>query len=253
MTGPFKDHFSKQSPGYSSYRPGYPAELFDYLAAMAPSMERAWDCATGTGQAAAGLAQHFRKVIATDASATQIANAAPKAGVIFQVAAAEDTAIDPGSVDLVVVAQALHWFDRDAFYAELRRVLKPRGVIAVWCYNLLKVAPQIDAAINELYTEIVGAHWPPERQLVETGYATVDFPFYELSPPAFQMTANWSLEHLVGYLHTWSAVQRYKDTQGADPVKRVYHRLRQAWGDAELIRSTSWPLSLRVGLFSDRT
>jgi len=153
---------------------------------------------------------------------------------------------------LAVVAQALHWFDRDAFYSEVRRVLKPAGVIAVWCYSFLTVEPRVDAIVNELYAEIVAPYWPPERRLVETGYATVDFPFQELSPPEFHMTADWSLRHLLGYLHTWSAVQRYKDAQQADPVRLICDRLERAWGDPDLTRPISWPLSLRLASVTDQ-
>lgn len=246
----FKDHFSKQSAAYSGYRPGYPADLFRYLASTAPSLERAWDCATGTGQAAMGLADHFREVVATDASAKQIANAGRRDGIVYGVAPAERTAIASASVDLVVAAQALHWFDPEAFYGEVKRVLKSQGVIAVWSYGQLRVSPAVDAVIAHLYGDIVGPYWPPERRLVEEGYRSIPFPFEELQPPPFEMTARWPLERMMGYLGTWSAVQRYKDAEGADPLLSVEDGLMQAWGDGE--RVVRWPLSLRIGVVGRR-
>lgn len=245
---PFKDHFSKQAAAYSGYRPGYPPQLFRYLASVAPGRERAWDCATGTGQAALGLAEHFREVIATDASARQIANAGYREGVVYEVAPAEHSGIAAGSVDLVTVAQALHWFEPEAFYREVKRVLRPGGVIAVWSYGQLRVSPAVDAVIGHLYEALVGPYWPPERRLVEEGYRSIPFPFAALEPPPFGMSARWSLAQLRGYLGTWSAVQRYKDAEGADPLQAVAEGLERAWGDTAGERTVVWPLALRVGV-----
>ena len=158
----FKDHFSAQAGAYVKYRPGYPNELFKHLASLAPARELAWDCATGTGQAALGLVNHFDKVIATDASAKQISNAIPHEKIDYRVAPAEHAPIADNAVDLVVVAQALHWFETASFFAETKRVLKDRGIIAVWSYNLLRASPEVDAIIDDFYENTLGEYWPPE-------------------------------------------------------------------------------------------
>jgi SAM-dependent methyltransferase len=244
----FKDHFSGHAGDYEAFRPSYPAELFDYLARIAPGHDLAWDCATGNGQAALGTAPHFAAVIATDASAQQIEQARPCDNVRYKVAPAHAAPIAGSSVDLVTVAQALHWFDPPAFYAEVRRVAKPGAVLAVWCYEMHSIAPVIDALVGRLYHDIVGSYWPPERKLVEDGYATMAFPFDELSPPQFRMAEQWDYSRFLGYLGTWSSVKAYQRQNGADPVELVRPALEAAWGDVGLIREVIWPLNVRVGI-----
>ncbi len=242
----FKDHFSAQAADYARYRPRYPRALFAYLASLCPEHELAWDCATGNGQAAHSLAEHFTQVIATDASAEQIANAAPHAGVDFQVAPAAQSPLATHAADLITVAQALHWFDHDAFYAEVDRVLKPNGVLAVWTYSLLRFNPALDAVIKHYYGEVVGSYWPVERRLVEEEYRPIPFPFDEITPPAFSLTLAWSLDELFGYLRTWSATRRFMEDNDTNPISQIADDLTKAWGDAEK-RLAFWTLPLRVG------
>jgi len=242
-----KDHFSGHADRYEAFRPTYPAPLFAYLAALCPSHDLAWDCATGNGQAAVALAGTFRAVIATDASQKQIDQAHPRANVRYLVGPADEVPIGDHSVDLVTVAQALHWLDLPGFYAEVRRVIRPAGVIGVWCYQLHTIAPDIDAIIHRLYSDIVGADWPPERRLVEDGYRTLAFPFAEVAPPAFQMVHSWDLDHLLGYLGSWSSVQRYRTRTGLDPLELIRSELEAAWGDRAQSRDVTWPLHLRAG------
>ena len=243
----FKDHFSGHAANYAKFRPNYPRELFEYLASIAPGRERAWDCATGNGQATGGLSAFFECVIATDASERQILGASRKKRIEFRVAAAEKSGLASKSIDLVTVAQALHWFDLDAFYSEATRVLKPRGILAAWCYTLLEIAPEIDTIVNRFYDEIVGPCWPPERKIVEDRYRTIRFPFNELEPPAFVMQAHWSLAQLVRYLRTWSATQAFITARGSDPTEAITAVLSRAWGKATGGRIVRWPLSIRVG------
>jgi SAM-dependent methyltransferase len=243
----FKDHFSKQAAHYAKFRPGYPQKLFDYLGSIAPNRQLAWDCGTGNGQAAIGLASVFDSVIATDASEKQITNAALHERVDYRVAPAEDSGIDPGTVDLIMVAQALHWFDLNRFYAEARRALNPDGVLAASAYNLLHIDRAIDEVVNRYYFEVVGPFWPPERKLVEQ-FAYLPFPFHEIDCPKFEMTAQWNLDHLLGYLWTWSSTQRFIAAKGSDPLKEISDELRKAWGDFRQTRIVAWPLMLHVGM-----
>jgi SAM-dependent methyltransferase len=242
-----KDHFSGHADCYEAYRPTYPEALIAYVASLCSTHELAWDCATGNGQAAVALAPYFGTVIATDASQEQIDQARPHAKVRYLVATADVAPIDNASADLVTVAQALHWFDLPRFYAEARRILKPGGILAVWCYELHTITPEIDAIVRHFYSDIVGADWPPERKLVEDGYRTLPFPFDEIAPPPFQMIQSWDLDHLLGYLESWSSTQRYWNRTGEDPLDVIREQLEAAWGDPGRPRDVIWPLHLRVG------
>ena len=242
----FKDHFSKQAAGYAKFRPRYPQELFDYVGRIPPSRRLAWDCATGNGQAAIGLVSVFDRVIATDASGKQISNAQSHERVEYRVAPAENSAIESQTIDLIMVAQALHWFDLDRFYAEALRVLKPDGVLAASAYNLLHIETAIDEVVNRYYYEVVGPFWPPERRLVEQ-FDDLPFPFQKIDPPKFEMTASWDLDHLVGYLRTWSSTQRFIAAKASDPLEVITDDLRKKWGKPEQMRSVTWPLIVRIG------
>lgn len=226
------------------FRPRYPKELFEWLASIAPSQGLAWDCATGSGQAAVELAEVFDRVIATDASEKQIANAERHTRVEYRVAAAEDSGLDPGFVDVVTVAQGLHWFDLEQFYPEVRRVLRPKGVIAAWAYKLAKVSPKIDSVVNRYYSDVVGRYWPAERVLVEK-FEEIPFAFDEIAAPEFAMAAEWTVQQLLGYLRTWSATQRFRAAEGRDPLEEVEGELRDVWENRA--RRVIWPLMLRVG------
>jgi len=247
MAKDFIDHFASVSSGYAAFRPTYPPALFRWLAAVAPAQQRAWDCATGTGQSAGALAEHFSEVIATDASASQLAAAEPHLRVHYRLAAAEHSGLEPAGIDLVTVAQALHWFDRPRFFAEVERVLRPGGVLAVWCYGIATVeGEQVDALLQHLYHQIVGPYWPAERSLVENGYRDLSLPFESLPAPSFAMTSEWSLEQLAGYVATWSASARYRADRGRDPLEEIRAPLAAAWGVGSLQRKLQWPLSLKL-------
>ncbi len=243
----FADHFSAASDDYARYRPVYPTSLFETLAGHAPGPGLAWDCATGNGQAALGLARHFRRVYASDASAQQIREAKTHPHIEYRVAAAEHSGLDDASVDLITVAQALHWFDHDAFYREARRVARPGALIAAWTYVLLDISPDINAAVSQLHGDILGDWWPAERRHVDNGYRDLPFPFETVDLPAFVMTARWSLNDLLGYLQTWSATRRYRQQLGHDPVGHITAQLHSFWGPAETCREVRWPLTLLAG------
>ncbi|MGD8784787.1 MAG: class I SAM-dependent methyltransferase [Thioalkalispiraceae bacterium] len=242
----FKDHFSGHSQTYARFRPGYPEQLFYHLSQLAPALHRAWDCATGTGQSALQLAKYFQQVIATDASANQINNAAPQKHVEFRVATAEDSGIDSNTVELVTVAQALHWFDLSAFEREAQRVLVDKGVLAAWSYNLLTINPKIDRMINYLYSELLDPYWPAERRIVERGYQDIQLAMDKLEVPDFTMTAHWDLQQLTGYLNTWSAVKRFEADRHHNPLELIVADLHSAWGPPEQKYLASWPLAVQL-------
>lgn len=247
----FKDYFSKQAGDYAVYRPHYPAELFAYLAAQVPVHAHAWDCATGNGQAALKLARHFKRVLATDASAKQLMQATAHKKITYLVALGEKTPIAPHTIDLITVAQALHWFNFDLFFAEAKRVLKPGGALAVWCYDLLSISPEIDAVLQDFNENIIGPCWPPERFWIGNHYADLPFPFLEQKTPAFKMVARWRLQDLLGYLRTWSSTQAYMTQRGADPVTQVASKLAHLWGDDQKTKKICWPLYVRIGRVPD--
>jgi SAM-dependent methyltransferase len=242
----FKDHFSTQAADYARFRPRYPDELFAFVGKTAPANELAWDCATGSGQAAVGLARSFQHVIATDASASQIKNAEAHSRVTYRVATAESSGLEAGSCDAITVAQALHWFEFDSFVREAKRVLKNDGVLVVSSYLFLHATPQIDAIVNRYYHDIVGPYWPPERVLVERGLREFSFPFEEIAAPELRITMDWTLADVVGYLQTWSATQRYLAANGSNPLSLIESDLRAAWGDPASRRPVSWPLEVRA-------
>jgi SAM-dependent methyltransferase len=248
MTAEFSDHFSAVAEAYAAARPTYPPELFDHLAGLAPSRAHAWDCAAGSGQATLALASRFARVTATDASAAQIAQAPRHPGVTYRVGLAQESGLPDASVDLVTVAQALHWIDLPGFYEEARRVLVAGGLIAVWCYGLQRVDDEaVDDRLAHFYGSVVGPYWAPERALVETGYRTVPFPFDELEAPPFEMAHEWRLSELLAYLRTWSATAAFASARGFDPVTALAADLGPAWGPAGRRRRVRWPLSLRIG------
>jgi SAM-dependent methyltransferase len=247
-TKAFSDHFGSVSASYAKFRPTYPSALFDWLVSVVPAHDAVWDCACGSGQASVDLAARFTRVVATDASAAQIEAATPHARVEYRVAPAEKSGLPEASVNLVTVAQALHWFGIDAFFAEVRRVTKRGGALAAWTYGV----PQLENAratslVQQFYSVTVGPCWPPERAIVEAGYGSLRFPFAEIVPPAFAMTAEWPLAQLLGYLASWSATARYVAVHGKNPVREFAEELAPIWGDAERALTVTWPLTCRAG------
>lgn len=241
----FRDHFSDVAGAYAAYRPHYPAELFAWLASIAPGRALALDTGTGSGQAALGLAAHFDHVVATDASAEQVAHAVRHRRISYKVALAQATGMEPGSVDLVTAATAAHWFDHAAYHAEVRRVLRPQGVLAVWSYGYARISPDVDRVL-ETILEHVAAYWPLERSHIDSGYRDLPFPFPDLeNAPMFQCRMDWTAQQMLAYLGTWSAVRQARKVLGSDPLAEHASVLQAAWGDAK--REVVWPLMMRVG------
>ena len=244
----FKDHFSGRAALYATYRPLYPPALFEFLAGLTPRHRTALDCGTGNGQAAIGLVSYFDRVIATDPSAEQIRNATSHERIEYRVAAAQSSGLPAQSVNLVTAAQALHWFDAAAFFAEAKRVLAPDGAIAVWGYGdpLLDSAP-LDAELHAFNRGLLEPYWFAERKLLLDGYKSIRFPFDKVTVPTFELEMKWTLAELAGYLRTWSATLRYRERHGVDPVLEVERSLATHWGGANAQRLIRWPLHLLAG------
>ena len=241
------DHFSAHAADYAKARPSYPPELFTWLAQQCPARDLAWDCGTGNGQAAQALAGHFRHVHATDLSAGQVAQAKLHPRIDYLVAPAEASGLADRSCDLVAVAQALHWFCNERFYAEAKRVLKPRGLFAAWTYTLLHGEPELNTIVKDFYTNTVGPWWPPERRWVDLGYRDMPFAFDDIATPEFEIRLQWTLADLLAYLRTWSATQRCIKETGVDPCKALGERLREVWPDPKQAKTIIWPIALRCG------
>lgn len=250
MVTEFKDYFSKQANDYRNYRPHYPESLFEYLAGLVPDRQRAWDCATGNGQVALGLTPHFQKIYATDASEKQISHAFDHDKINYSVAVAEKVGLGNQSIDLITVAQAVHWFNLEKFYQEVQRVSKPGGIIALWGYWYFELPPEenhIDQMSRNFFTTVVDQYWAEEIKLLIQNYQTIPFPFAELKTPILKIETQWNMEEFLGYLNTWSAIQKLIAVQSHEPILEFSKRLVEAWGDPERKIIFQWPLHMRVG------
>jgi SAM-dependent methyltransferase len=243
----FLDLFSQHSSSYAAARPGYPDALYQAIVSLVPRRSRAWDCATGNGQAARDLARYFSQVIATDASVEQIASATPVANVEYRVATAEASGLPDKLVELVTIAQALHWLDHERFYPEVRRVVAEGGIIAAWCYGSFSAGADIESLLREFEFGTLGPYWDGRRRWVDAGYRTIPFPFDEIAMPSFELRVNWTLGQVGQYLRSWSAVVKYVRERGEDPVIPLLEQLQHHWGKSERSRQVTWPLGTRVG------
>ena len=250
MADSFPDHFSAVAGSYAEFRPTVPDALFDWIAATAPARRAAWDCGCGNGQATIPLALRFGRVAATDASIHQLRHAPRTAGVTWHCATAEASALAPGLVDAVVIAQALHWFDVARFWEEVRRVGRPGALVVACTYGrFFTGVAAIDAVLHHLHDDVMGPFWPLNRGYVDTRYATIPFPFARLAVPEFPMTRQWSLAELAGYVRTWSATQRYFDAGLPDPFPAAMDALGPRWGTER--RTVQWPLTVLAGRLPD--
>ena len=245
----FKDHFSRNAAQYSAFRPAYPEALFEWLAGHTTGHDLAWDCATGNGQAARGLARHYTHVVGTDASAGQLKHAFVNPRILYRVAPAEHSGLEDGTADIVTVAQALHWLPLTPFFAEVQRVLARGGLVAFWGYGLPSASSaRLDRELQRFYDVIVGPYWPPERQMVDEHYRSVDFPFVELEVPPFAIEHPLTRRGLEGYLRTWSATQRYRSARpNDDPLDQIAPVLAAEWPDPDEMRVVRWPMFVRAG------
>jgi SAM-dependent methyltransferase len=244
----FKDNFSLQSDIYSRYRPSYPDELFTYLASLTPGHKLAWDCGTGNGQAASSLVNYYDEVIATEPSEAQIRNAIPHPRIQYKVEVAERSSLRERSADLVTIANAMHWFKLDEFYTEVRRVLKPGGVIAAWCYQVPSVNNEVDKILMDYHDVTLGSFWKEPNRLVDLEYTTIPFPFQDVKDNVFYTTRMFTLEDLIIYLNTWSATQRFIGDRGTNPTEALVQPLAEVWENAEEQRKVTWKLIMKTGV-----
>ncbi len=245
-----KDLFSSQSKLYARYRPVYPQELFDYILEFVENRENAWDCATGNGQAARVLADHFENVEASDISEEQLKNAIRKMNIRYHHCPAEKTPFEENKFDLITVATAYHWLEADGFHKEATRVGKDKATIAIWAYNLFNSdEPVINSLIERFYYEIIHPYWDAERKHVETAYANVKFDFDLLPSKDFCIRLAWTKEHVTGYLQTWSAVQNFIKKNGQDPVELIQKEMDKAWNDTD-VKVLQFPLFVKLGRIS---
>jgi ubiquinone/menaquinone biosynthesis C-methylase UbiE len=241
-----KDYFSNHSKLYAAFRPTYPDELYNFIFRHLNVRDTAWDCGTGNGQVAQYLANHFSTVYATDISAQQLAHAFKAPNIIYSVSPAEHTSFNANQFDLITVGQALHWFQFDAFFSEVRRTGKQGGLLAVWGYGILAVSPEIDPLFLKFYHETVGTYWDYARKLVENGYESVPFPFESIKCPEFKLIVNWDLEQFGGYLESWSATQKFIQQRQYNPVPGFLDSIKMHWATGET-REVTFPLFLKLG------
>lgn len=245
----FKDHFSSVATTYAANRPTYPTALTDAIAAVAPRVGTVLDVGCGTGQLSTLLAVRFARVLAIDPSPQQIAAATPHPRVSYTCARAEATGVADGCVDVVVAAQAAHWFDLSQFYDEVRRVCLPDAAIALVSYGRITFPddPEPGARLDRFYEDDAGPHWPPERAHVEAGYRTLDFPFRELPAPELFIERRWTYATLMGYVDTWSALAGLRAARGEAPIAAFREIMADLWGDKDAPRRVRFPLALRLG------
>lgn len=241
-----KDYFSGHAKLYAAFRPTYPPALYDFIFTYVTHKNCVWDCATGNGQVAQYLSGHFNQVYATDISAQQLEQAHQAANIAYRVSPAEKTPFPSRQFDLITVGQALHWFDHDAFYKEVRRVGRPGAILAAWGYGLLSITPEIDGVLQHFYHHVVGPYWDNARKLVDDGYQTIPFPFEEIDSPRFFIAVDWNLEQLAGYLESWSSTQKYIHIHQHNPVSELVTRLKPGW-PPHAVKAVSFPVFMRMG------
>jgi ubiquinone/menaquinone biosynthesis C-methylase UbiE len=241
-----KDLFSGHSQIYAAFRPTYPEELYECIFSHVDQKSIAWDCATGNGQAAQRLAKDFEKVFATDISQKQIDQAFRAENIVYSVSKAEETNFTDNQFDLITVGQAIHWIDTSRFYSEVIRTSKQNATLAIWGYSLLSITPEIDSILLEFYTNVVGKYWDEARKLVDNKYRDIPFPFEQIKTPEFQLKVSWTLDHLAGYLTSWSATQRYIQSHSTDPVPQVIKKISSVWEEGEH-KQAIFPLFLKLG------
>jgi ubiquinone/menaquinone biosynthesis C-methylase UbiE len=238
--------FSGVAAEYAASRPRYPPALFEWLASTAARRDAAWDAATGNGQAAVGLARHFERVVATDVSPVQVGHGMRHPRIEYRVARAEESGLEPDSMDLVAVAAAIHWFDRPRFYEEVRRVIRPGGTLAAWTYHVAYVGPPLGAVLVPFYRDVVGPYFAAGARMVDARYEGLSLPGEPLKPPPLSVSTRWNAHQVMRFIRTWSGVQAYITVAGKDPVVEIEEAIRAALGGGDSAVELTWPLYVRA-------
>lgn len=241
-----RNWFDAGGAAYAQFRPRYPSALVAFLATLSPTRDLAIDVGCGNGQLTVQLAEFFTSVIGADPSPDQLASARSHPRVRYRRAGADELPCPDGTANLITSAQAAHWFDLPAFYAEVRRVAAPGAVVALITYGRQHLDAELDGRFQEFYREEMGPYWPPERRFVDDGYRTLEFPFDEIDTPAFEIRASFDLAALLGYLSTWSATRNAREAGRTDILERFTADITELWGDPSTNRPVGWPISLRV-------
>ncbi|XP_074655132.1 putative methyltransferase DDB_G0268948 [Tubulanus polymorphus] len=210
---------------YVKSRFSYPHDLrdiiLDYLkkdSRYRPPFGQLIDVGCGSGQSTPLFADHFQTLIGVDCSQAQIEEATRRnihENIEYRIGDSTSLPMKDESTDLVIVSVALHWFDLQKFYAEVRRILKPGGLLAVWNYRYFTVhydqTPDNTNAITDVckkliddwFSEIDGHIGPPPKN--DNCMAG--------TPPCFQNEKRfetavemiWSVNELVFYTSTLSS------------------------------------------------
>lgn len=241
-----KDLFSNHASIYATFRPVYPESLYQFIFQHLAQKGTAWDCATGNGQVAQYLCKHFTHVYATDISQQQLKEAYRADNITYSLSAAEHTPFGDNQFDLITVGQALHWLNHDKFFREVKRVGRPGAIFAAWGYSILSVSADIDHHVLNYYRNIVGPYWDSARRLVDEQYKSISLPIKEIKAPTFEITVSWTLDHLMGYLESWSATQKYIKSTGSTPLPALRNSIAEHWLEGEA-KTVSFPLFLRMG------
>ena len=238
-----QDHFSSIATAYKDGRITYPEGLYEFLISLCEERNCAWDCATGTGQAADDLSEYFDRVIATDISDSLLSHAKNKENIEFKTATAEESGIATASVDLVTVAQAVHWFDFELFWKEVDRVLKPNGTLAYWGYVWPQVSDRVDSFLLSFRKKIEN-YWPERSKHLHAGYENIAAPFKRIENPDFTITENWTPSQYLKHLSSWSGTRYHDEATKIDLVSETEKELNERWGDE--CHRVQWPLILKV-------
>jgi SAM-dependent methyltransferase len=241
------DYFSEQAELYARYRPTYPDEMYEFILDHLHQTKNAWDCGTGSGQVARKLSEYFDCVYATDISQQQMDLAVQKKNITYLEASAEDSGLPADTFDLITVAQAIHWFDFDRFYDEVRRTANQNGLLAVIGYMMLSINPEIDPIISNLYDEAFGKFFNENRKYINEAYRNIPFPFEEIATPNFEFSASWSLDELEGFFNSWSAIQKIKNSEGYNPANKTLEQIGEKISDTQQHLDVTFPVVLRLG------
>lgn len=243
----YTELFNDKSDIYASARPNYPPELFEFLVSQCVKTGSARDCACGNGQAALDLVDYFDEVQATDVSANQIKNAFDHPKISYSVCPSENTSFSDASLDLICVAQALHWLKHDQLFTEVKRVLKPRGIFSAWGYCWTTINNEVDEVVQTSFLDVIEPYWAEQNKLLRNHYRDINVPFTLIETPTFRMETRWDLNQFFAYLHTWSATRRCMDAIGKDFFNEAYRQVLAVWGKPEKSKKVEMDFCCIVG------